>query len=184
MKRRSFLKTATALFPAAAFQALAHGQTSNPAPAAGAPVVGNGMDRFGDRHPIGYSTVLFKVANRDSGGDLFLIEHRNLGKGGPPLHLHLHQSEWFYVMEGEVLFQLGDSRQVLRPGESVLGPPRVPHAFAGTGATPARMLIAFTPAGMMEAFFRTVAVPNGPPMDAALFARHEMQYLGPPLKLD
>jgi hypothetical protein len=42
-------------------------------------------------------------------------------------------------------------------------------------------MIAFTPAGMMEEFFRVVAVPNGPAMDAALFAKYEMQYVGPPL---
>jgi hypothetical protein len=33
----------------------------------------------------------------------------------------------------------------------------------------------------MEGFFREAAVPNGPPMDAALFARYEMRYVGPPL---
>jgi hypothetical protein len=43
------------------------------------------------------------------------------------------------------------------------------------------MLIAFSPAGSMEAFFREVAVPNGPAMDAVLFAKYDMQYVGPPL---
>jgi quercetin dioxygenase-like cupin family protein len=95
--------------------------------------------------------------------------------------LHLHQEEWFYVMEGEVLFEVGDSRKILRAGESVLGPRGIPHAFSGVGEKPAHMLIAFTPAGKMEEFFRYVAVPNGPKMDAEVFARYEMQYVGPPL---
>ena len=43
------------------------------------------------------------------------------------------------------------------------------------------MLITFTPAGKMEEFFRAIAVPNGPKMDAQLFARYEMQYVGPPV---
>jgi len=43
------------------------------------------------------------------------------------------------------------------------------------------MLIAYTPAGKIEEFFRYVAVPNGPKMDAEVFARYEMQYVGPPL---
>ena len=34
--------------------------------------------------------------------------------GGPPLHYHLAQEEWFYVMEGEVLFQVGDKRLTLK----------------------------------------------------------------------
>jgi hypothetical protein len=33
----------------------------------------------------------------------------------------------------------------------------------------------------MEAFLHEVAVPNGPQMDAALFARFDMQYVGPPI---
>jgi hypothetical protein len=36
-------------------------------------------------------------------------------------------------------------------------------------------------AGKMEEFFRYVAVPNGPKTDAEVFARYEMQYVGPPL---
>jgi quercetin dioxygenase-like cupin family protein len=32
----------------------------------------------------------------------------------------LNQEEWFYVMEGEVIFQVGEERITLKPGESVL----------------------------------------------------------------
>src|SRR5947209_6985767 len=67
---------------------------------------------------------------------------------------------------------------ILRAGESVLGPRGIPHGFAGVGEKPAHMLIAFSPAGMMEQFFREVAVPNGPKMDAALFSRFEMNTWG------
>ena len=109
------------------------------------------------------------------------MEHKNLGKGGPPLHVHPHQDEWFYVMAGEVVFQLGDQRRRLGPGDSVLGPRGVPHTFCGAGETTARMLIAYSPAGKMEAFFREVAVPNGPKMDAALMRKYDMEMLGPPL---
>ena len=71
---------------------------------------------------------------------------------GPALHLHLSQEEWFYVMEGEVRFQVGDQRLQLGPGESVLAPRRIPHTFSATGS-PAHMLIAFTPADKMEQYF-------------------------------
>ena len=91
------------------------------------------------------------------------------------------QEEWFFVMEGEVLFQVGERRVTLHAGESILGPRGVPHAFSAIGAQPAHMLITFTPAGKMEQFFRDVAVPNGPTMDAALFAKYDVRYVGPPL---
>jgi quercetin dioxygenase-like cupin family protein len=180
MKRRSFLKGAAAAFPAAGMGAFALGQGAS-TPAGEVNLVGAGEDRLGEAHSLGFSTILFKVLSRETGDGLLVIEHKGLGHGGPPVHFHLHQEEWFYVMEGEVLFQLGGERKTLKAGESVLGPRMVPHGFVGVGEKPARMLIAFTPAGKMEAFFREVAVPNGPAMDARLFAKYDMQYVGPPL---
>jgi quercetin dioxygenase-like cupin family protein len=182
MQRRSFLKGAAAVLPAAGMKDFALGQAAVAASASGeGHVVGAGQDRLGETHSLGFSTILFKVLPRETGNGLFVIEHKGLGHGGPPVHFHLHQDEWFYVMEGEVLFQLGDKRQTLRAGESVLGPRMVPHGFMGVGEKPAHMVIAFTPAGMMEGFFREAAVPNGPKMDAPLFAKYDMQYVGPPL---
>jgi quercetin dioxygenase-like cupin family protein len=181
MKRRSFLRGAAAALPAAGFGALALDRLASAQPPEAPHLVDAGQDRLGETHSLGFSTILFKVLPRETAGNLFVIEHNDLGHGGPPVHLHLHQEEWFCVMEGEVLFQVGDMRQTLRAGESLLGPRGVPHGFAGVGEKPAHMIIAFSPAGKMEAFFREAAVPNGPKMDAARFARYDMQYVGPPL---
>jgi quercetin dioxygenase-like cupin family protein len=179
MRRRSFLKSAAALFPAAGLQdfVLAHASvTASPEPTH---VVGAGQDCDGESHSRGYSQILFKVPPRETGGGLFIIEHANLVKGGPPLHLHPHQEEWFYVIAGKVLFQVGDDRKHLSAGESVLSPRNVPHAFAAVGEMPGRMLIAFTPAGKMEEFFRATAIPNPPVQDAAFFRKYEMELVGP-----
>jgi quercetin dioxygenase-like cupin family protein len=181
MKRRSFLKSAAAAFPMSGLGAFALGQAVPPAALDGIHPVEAGQDRFGEKHSLGFSSILFKVVPRETNGGLLIIEHMHLGNGGPPLHFHLHQEEWFYVMEGEVLFQLGSERKRLGAGESVLGPRGVPHGFVGVGEKPAHMVIAFTPAGKMEAFFREVAVPNGPAMDAAVFAKYDMRYVAPPL---
>ena len=179
MERRSFLKAAAAAFPAAGLGEFELGQSAT---ASGEiHPVGAGQDRSGETHSLGFSTILFKVLPRETGSGLFVIEHKDLGHGGPPVHFHRHQEEWFYVMEGEVLFQVGDSRKWLGAGESLLGPRGVPHGFVGVGEKPAHMIIAFSPAGKMEAFFREAAVPNGPPMDARLFAKYDMHYVGPPL---
>ena len=181
MKRRSFLKSAAAAFPAAGLREFALGQPALAPTSSEIHPVGAGQDRLGETHSLGFSTILFKVLTQDTGSGLFVIEHKNLGHGGPPVHIHPHQDEWFDVMEGEVLFQVGGERETLRAGESVLGPRGIPHGFMGAGEKPAHMIIAFTPAGMMEGFFRETAVPNGPPMDAHLFAKYDMQYVGPPL---
>src|SRR5450631_4266736 len=180
MERRSFLKTAATLLPAA-LSPFSLGQAPAPASTSAFHLVEAGQDRFGETHSRGYSTILFKVAPSDTGGNLFVIEHAHLIKGGPPLHLHVRQEEYFFVMEGEVLFQIGDSRKLLHPGDSILGPRGIPHTFSSVGETPGRMLITFTPAGKMEAFLRATAVPNPPKQDAAFFRDYEMELVGPPL---
>jgi mannose-6-phosphate isomerase-like protein (cupin superfamily) len=182
MKRRSFLKATAALLPAAALKNYALEQAAAAQPSSEIHIVGSGQDRFGESRSLGFSTILFKVSTQESNGGLFIVEHKNLVQGGPPLHVHLHQDEWFYVMEGEVLFQVGEQRKLLRSGESVLGPRMIPHAFCGVGEKPGHMIVAFTPAGKMEEFFRDIAVPNGPKMDAEVFRRYDMRYVGPPLK--
>src|SRR5205814_4022128 len=45
-------------------------------------------------------------------------------------------------------------RLALGPGDSVLGPRRIPHAFVYDGTGPGRILIGFTPAARIEQFFR------------------------------
>jgi quercetin dioxygenase-like cupin family protein len=142
LKRRDLLKCAAfvlpaAGFPAAGFEAFALGQSAALPPTGGIHPVEAGQDRFGETHSLGYSTILFKAVPRETNGGLLMIEHKNLMKGGPPLHFHLYQEEWFYVMEGEVLFEVGGSRRTLRSGESVLGPRDSPWFLWGgreTGA--------------------------------------------------
>jgi quercetin dioxygenase-like cupin family protein len=182
MKRRNFLKSAASAFPLAFTQPLALASPPSDSSATEAHVVLSSEDRFGEMHSRGYSRILFKNSTQETGGSLFAIEHQNLTGGGPPLHIHIEQEEWFYVMEGEVLFQVGEKRMRLKPGDSLLGPRGVPHAFTPVGAKPSRMLIAFTPAGKMEQFFRDTAIPNPPKEDAAFFRRYDMELVGPPLK--
>jgi len=178
MQRRSFLRTAVSLLPAAGLRDLL-AQAAASASAGELHVVGAGEDRFGKPHSLGFSTLLFKVSGSETGGGLFLIEHRHLMPGGPPLHLHLSQEEYFYVMEGEVAFQVGDRRIHLKPGESVLAPRLVPHTFSSVSDAPSRMLIGFVPAGKMEQYFRDSEAAPPPADQAAYFRKYDMEYIGP-----
>jgi quercetin dioxygenase-like cupin family protein len=179
MRRRSFLKSAAAFFPAAGLEAFANGQAPGAPSSDQLHVVLSGEDRLGESHSRGYSSILFKVLPRETGNGMFVIEHLNLIEGGPPLHLHLLQEEYFYVVEGEVLFQVGNARKHLKAGDSILGPRGIPHAFACVSKKPGRMLIAFTPAGKMEQFFRDTAIPNAPRMAAEDWSRYDIKYVGP-----
>lgn len=140
-----------------------------------------GHDRFGERRSLGISAIDFKITAQDSGG-LLIIENTFHAKGGPARHLHVDQDEWFYAVEGEFLFEVGSERFALKPGDSLLAPRMVPHVWAHTGDARGRIVIAFMPAGKMEAFFREVTKANAmPPQDPELWRAHGMELVGPPL---
>ena len=114
-----------------------------------------------------------------------MLENTFHTKGGPARHLHYEQDEWFYCVEGEFVIEVGQERMTLSPGDSVFAPRKVPHVWAHVGDARGRILIAFTPAGQMEAFFREVTKANAmAPQDPALWRAHGMELLGPPLQVD
>jgi mannose-6-phosphate isomerase-like protein (cupin superfamily) len=176
--RRSFIKAAASFAPFAALRGLM-GQSAAPQSSGTLHPVGAGQDRLGPPRSLGFSSLAFKVGTADTGGNLFVIEHRNLMPAtGPALHLHYAQEEWFYVLEGEVVFQVGDQRLHLRAGESVLAPRRVPHTFSAAGS-PAHLLIAFTPAGKMEQYFIDAAAHPSLAATPEFMNRYDMQHIGP-----
>jgi quercetin dioxygenase-like cupin family protein len=146
--------------------------------------VAAGADRFAEQRGLGISTIAFKLTTPNP-SDLFILENTFLAKGGPARHLHYDQEEWFYILEGEFQFEVGAQRFRLHPGDSLLAPRQVPHVWAFVGEAPGRILIAFLPAGKMEAFFREVTKANAmPPQDPAVWRAHGMELLGPPLPVE
>jgi len=80
---------------------------------------------------------------------------------------------------------VGEERFRLDAGDALLAPRQIPHVWAYVGYTSGRILITFTPAGKMEAFFREVTKANAmPPQDPALWQAHGMELLGPPLSVN
>jgi mannose-6-phosphate isomerase-like protein (cupin superfamily) len=141
------------------------------------------QDRYGEHRGLGLSTITFKVMPRDS-KDIFILENTFHEKGGPARHLHYEQDEWFYIVEGEFNMEIGQEKFRLTPGDSILGPSKVPHVWAFTGEQRGRILIAFMPAGKMESFFREVTKANAmPPQDPELWRAHGMELMGPPLQV-
>jgi len=146
-----------------------------------AQLVTAGKDKYGEHRGLGISAISFKVTPADSSG-LLIIENTFQAKGGPARHLHYNQDEWFYVTKGEFLFEVGQEKLRMNPGDSLLAPRNVPHVWAYAGDDVGSILISFMPAGKMESFFREVTKANAmPPQDPALWRAHEMELLGPPL---
>jgi quercetin dioxygenase-like cupin family protein len=62
------------------------------------------------------------------------------GWDGPPLHHH-NFDESFYVLDGELTFQLGETLRTGVPGELVFAPRGAVHTLANLGERPARYLL-------------------------------------------
>lgn len=141
----------------------------------------------------GAGTVLFgccpndvKVLADDTDGQLAVFEYHGRVRGGPPLHLHKDQDEVYFVREGQWTFVVGGETHSLGSGDTIFLPRGIPHCFAQTSEE-GRLVFMFTPAGTMAGFFEAIARFEGPPepaVEQAVFARHGMEVVGPPILLD
>jgi mannose-6-phosphate isomerase-like protein (cupin superfamily) len=147
-----------------------------------------GEDRFQENRMSiwGLIPLSTKLSSKDTDGQLFIFEHRDMGKGGPPRHVHHEQDEWFYVVKGEFAIEVGEERFRMKPGDSLFAPRNVPHAWAHVSDGPGTLITIVSPVGTFEDFLRDTTrhatVPD-PAEVAQTFARHGMTVVGPPLQV-
>jgi mannose-6-phosphate isomerase-like protein (cupin superfamily) len=186
MKRSLFLQ-----LPLAASALLAGAQTQtqpSPGRAKKGFKVEGGKDRFQEELLIMGGQFDCKVSAKDSGGGWCIYDTYRQEKGGPALHLHHFQDEWFYIIKGEFIAKVGEDMFNLKPGDSAFAPRKIPHAFAKINDGEGQMLVLFQPAGSMEDFFKQMSkMGSGIVKDMEhdmkeIFRTHGMEVLGPPLK--
>jgi quercetin dioxygenase-like cupin family protein len=109
------------------------------------------------------------LRSEDSDGRVGLTDNVvGAGAAGPPLHTH-DFDEAFYVVDGEVTFQLDDDLVTRRAGEMAFAPRGVPHTFANQSGADARQVIVITPGGFERYFDGLAARAAGvePPPEVA-----------------
>ena len=67
------------------------------------------------------------------------------GQPAPPLHVHPHTDEAFYLAEGDATFLLGDREHLLTGGGLVFVPRGTAHTVWNSGEGPVRGLIVISP---------------------------------------
>jgi len=145
-----------------------------------------GTDRIGGLLHVVGDEVRLKITSADTNGAFAVFEDSTPPLGGPPLHLHYQQDEWWYVLEGEFLFEVDGKEIHAGPGATVFAARGTRHTFQNIGTTQGRMLITVVPGGL-DVFFEELSamVPPGTIPDlaviSALFQKHGMELLGPPL---
>jgi len=71
-------------------------------------------------------------------------------------HIHLEHTDAFYILEGEVIFQMGSEAETVAvpAGGFVAAPPGVAHSFRVADSGPASWLTIHAPDGGFAAFMR------------------------------
>ncbi len=152
--------------------------------------VGSGESRIGKHYKmkgVTLNVLDLKISSEDTDGSIAVFEQTGFTpKGGPPLHIHPNQDEFFYIIEGKYQFQVGDDKYSMKSGDTIFLPKNVQHAFIQL-TDKARVIVSYVPAGKMEGFFKTTDEWTSPPSADEIkktFADHDMIVVGPPLKED
>jgi quercetin dioxygenase-like cupin family protein len=100
------------------------------------------------------------------------------GWDGPPLHHH-DFDEAFYVLEGQVTFQLADKLKTAEAGELIFAPGGSHHTLANLGDEQARYVLVCTPGEFTRYFERLSAQLTGTPPPEASKRYPETIVVGP-----
>ncbi len=134
----------------------------------------------------------FKAMGEETGGRLVAWEELLPHRSSPPLHVHHEEDEAWFVLDGELTFQVADQTWAAAEGSFVWAPRGLPHTFRVDSPT-ARLLALAVP-GRFDLFVRATGrpaeaptlppPPMGPPDMAALLGaarEHGIEILGSPL---
>jgi quercetin dioxygenase-like cupin family protein len=124
------------------------------------------------------SQVLLR--SEESRGSVSVVENVVAPRAkGPCLHRH-DFDEAFYMLEGELVFQIDDQLVTKRKGDLAFAPRNVSHALTNRTDEPARYVLVCTPAGLERSFARMAAEQVGEdPPEWALQPIPEVTPTGP-----
>ncbi|SFM99058.1 Cupin domain protein [Chitinophaga sp. YR627] len=80
----------------------------------------------------GYFKTL--VSPEQTDGSFALLEMVLPQGAEPPSHLHEHEDETFYILDGTVNFRIGNKMHTAGPGEAIFAPRMIAHEFTITSS--------------------------------------------------
>lgn len=117
------------------------------------------------------STITLKASSPELGVTEVLIRPGE----EPPLHVHKNEDEWFYMLEGEMTFHVGDENCSGSAGAFVSFPRGIPHTFSVESPT-ARFIVMNTPGGFERMF---ELAPKTPEEAVRAMTAFGMEVVGP-----
>ncbi len=136
----------------------------------------------------GTDAITLKATSEETGGSIGFIEATSSPGTGPPRHIHHSNDELFYVLEGEVLFLVGERQVSALPGTFVFIPRGTVHAAKVVGSEPGKVLAAYIPGGLERSFeeFARMRSEQGEEADRSrtvveINEKYDSEFVGPPL---
>lgn len=139
--------------------------------------------------------VQIRISGDQNSDEISVLEHHAYHGDSPPLHIHHTEDEIFIVLEGAFRFVIGNDEHRLLPGETVLAPKGIPHAYRVESEQGGRWLT-ITTGHDFENFVKAISRPadktalperHGPPTEefkkqlANMAAEYNIEIVGPPL---
>lgn len=112
----------------------------------------------------GGSSIEMKVESSESGGEYGAVLWTVRAGEEPPMHTHSREDELVYVVEGQLIAQVGDARVEVGPGAYAALPRGVPHTIKVVGDQ-AILLATYVPGGLE----RFLVPRKGEQLDPAAF---------------
>jgi len=148
-----------------------------------ADVHGQSIIGFGEQRVLQVlgEAITVKISGEQTDGRYAVIEEVSPIGGGPPLHVHRHEDEVFYVLGGDLELQLGDQRVRAKAGSTAYLPRDIPHTFRNVGTTPSKVLMVITPARLVGFFDEVHSLTKPTPEQVMeLGKKYGLTFLPPP----
>lgn len=100
----------------------------------------------------------YLATGHDTNGQCTMFEAKGIQGMEPPPHVHANEDESFYILEGELLFTIGNEEIVATAGDFVFMPRNIRHQFKVRSES-FRCICSIYPAGL-EDYFEPLSIPH------------------------
>ena len=95
------------------------------------------------------SLAVIKATSANTGGQMTVVEATEPPGAEAPWHVHHREDESFWILDGDAVFEVGDTIFEAKTGDYIFGPHGIPHRYTA-GDNGCRMLFITTPGGFEE----------------------------------
>ena len=131
-------------------------------------------------------TLKILLSGKDTDGSQAVFEDIVEAGVGPGRHIHHHQDEIFFFLEGEFIAEVDGKMFDFKAGDIAFIPRGTVHAFKNVGKKSGRLRYIFSPANTIEDMFREFykALEEGNLTSekmAEISLKHGQEFVGPPI---